>query len=334
MYLCRMIEICRASLSVFIFFILFIQTISSQNVGGNGELPYPSHLYQEIDDNQDRVLQRTLSQLVFKNKKWKRLVNQKRMSVGLVDLRDMSHIRYASVNGEHMMYAASLPKIAVLLTAMVAVKEDCLNYDSALKSDLRLMISKSNNAATTRVIERLGFDKIAEVMKDDKYNLYDIAEGGGLWVGKKYAKSGKRKPDPLKGLSHAATVEQVCRYYTLLAYGKLVNEEYSREMLSYLIDPQLHHKFVNTLDRIAPEADVYRKSGSWKSFHSDSVLVDGDNGRKYILVALIDDRDGSKICRDLVNTAEKALGINDFKLPSTSRPTSEPVLVSKQNEAP
>jgi beta-lactamase class A len=317
-----MTKVIRFAFYSLFFLSVFSKLSYSQNVSENIELPFPTSLYQEINDNQDVVLHRKLKQILTNNKKWKKLISQKRMAVGLVDLRDKTNIRYAAVNGEHMMYAASLPKIAVLLAAMVAVKEGCLIYDDQLKDDLKLMITKSNNAATTRVIELLGFEKIADVMKDDKYNLYDFKNGGGLWVGKKYAKAGKRNPDPLKGLSHAATVEQVCRYYTLLAYGKLVDKEYSKEMLSYLIDPQIHHKFVNTLDKIAPGADVYRKSGSWKSHHSDSVLVYGEDGRKYILVALIEDKDGSKICRDLVNSAEKALGLNGLNIPSIkSAPT-------------
>jgi beta-lactamase class A len=69
----------------------------------------------------------------------------------------------------------------------------------------------------------------------------------------------------------------------------------------------LHHKFVNTLDRIAPGARLFRKSGSWKNWHSDSILVWGDDGRKYILVALIEDADGENIIRNLVQPAELAL---------------------------
>ena len=104
-------------------------------------------------------------------------------------------------------------------------------------------------------------------------------------------------------------------------------------MMSYLIDPQIHHKFVNTLDRIAPNADVYRKSGSWRTYHSDSVLVFGENGRRYILVALIESSNGSKICRSLVSAAEKALGLDNAKLPSSvTIPSNTPILTSKGSE--
>ena len=38
-------------------------------------------------------------------------------------------------------------------------------------------------------------------------------------------------------------------------------------------DPGIDHKFVRTLKRLAPEAELYRKSGSWRDWHADSVLV-------------------------------------------------------------
>lgn len=303
-------------------------SIVSQGVDDFNGLPYPSFQYQEVGDQVDPVLQRNLELMISKNPQWQILASQKRLAIGLVDIKDSENIRYASINGKHMMYAASLPKIAVLLAAIQSVEEGCLVYDDALKSDLRLMIAKSNNAATTRVIERLGFDKIASVLRDDEYDLYDRKEGGGLWVGKKYAKSGKKKPDPLKGISHAATVEQVCRYYTMLAYGKLVSEEYSREMMKYLIDPEINHKFVKTLHQIAPDADLYRKSGSWRAYHSDSVLVYGEGGRKYILVALIEDAGGGKICCDLVGEIENALGIDAGYIPVQPRPNGPVVKVA------
>lgn len=297
--------------------LIFCATQSSvcQSVVEASTYPYSSYYYQDATMEKDDALQAQLNKYILSNKKWKKLISQKRMSVGLVDLRQIDNPRYAGINDQHMMYAASLPKIAVLLAAMDAIEDGCLIYDNDLKKDLRLMIAKSNNAATTRVIERLGYDKIASVMQDDRYKFYDIDKGGGLWVGKKYAKSGHKKPDPLKGLSHAATTQQVCRYYQMLAYGKLVTPEYNTEMMKYLINPEINHKFVNTLSAIAPKAGLFRKSGSWRTYHSDSVLVDGENGRKYILVTLIDDPSGSKICRSLVTQVEKALGVGKYAQP-------------------
>ena len=80
-------------------------------------------------------------------------------------------------------------------------------------------------------------------------------------------------------------------------------------MLDIMEKPALHHKFVNTLDKIAPNARLFRKSGSWRTYHSDSILVWGKNSRRYILVALIDDSNGEQIIRNLVKPVEKALKV-------------------------
>jgi len=306
--------------------LLFFSFLTAQIGPQEYHLPFDNYLYQEVSENVDPGLQLSLERIIAQNPTYARLAVKKKLAVGLVDLRDPAHLKYAAINSKHMMYAASLPKIAVLLSAMEAVNEGCLRYDEDLKSDLRLMIAKSNNAATTRVIERLGFDQIASVMRDDKYDFYDKYDGGGLWVGKKYAKSGRKKPDPLKGISHAATVEQVCRYYTMLAYGKLVNEEFNLEMMRYLKDPEINHKFVKTLNKLAPNADVYRKSGSWRNFHADSALVFGDQGRQYILVVLAESPSGSRICSQMVRHAEKILGINKTPLLASKRNQDKPTV--------
>ncbi len=290
-----------------LIFSLFAMTIFGQNLVELGILCTDSH--EELKPLRELVDQDLQAQLMVQlkaNRKWRKLIDNKKMSVGLVDLRDLKNVKFAQVNGSNMMYAASLPKIAVLLASMDALEKGELQETAEVKKDMRLMIAKSNNQATTRMIDRIGFDKIKSVLMDPKYELYDKDHGGGLWVGKRYAAAGKRLPDPMNGLSHGATVEQVSRFYYLLAHGQLVCSDRSQQMLNIMADPKLHHKFVNTLDRIAPEARVFRKSGSWRNFHSDSALVWGPD-RKYILVALLEDSEGESIIRKLVLDVEKVL---------------------------
>ena len=276
---------------------------------GNTKVDLPITLnkaIKPIKEIEDSDLQITLEKEINKNKTWRRLVKGKQMSVAIVDLSDSTKFRYAGVNDNHMMYAASLPKIAILLAVMDAIDKGELEYTDELKRDLRLMISKSNNRASTRNIDRVGYKKIEQVLRAPKHKLYDEEVGGGLWVGKRYASAGKRYPDPIKGLSHAATTRQVCSFYYQLALGNLISTERSKEMLQIMKKPALHHKFVNTLDKVAPKADVYRKSGSWRNYHSDSALVWGPD-RKYIIVALIDYDYGEQTIRDLVIPLEKVL---------------------------
>lgn len=262
--------------------------------------------FEPLDKCESSVLKTNLSDKLNQNKLWKKLIKQKKMSVALVDLSDLDNVKYADVNGNEMMYAASLPKIAILLAAMDAIEKGELEESTEVKKDMKLMISKSDNQASTRMIDRLGYQKIADVMMDPQYKLYDKKRGGGLWVGKRYAAGGKKNPDPIKGLSHAATAKQVARFYYMLAFGQLVNEERSEQMLQIMIDPALHHKFVNTFDKIAPKAKLFRKSGSWSEFHSDSIMVWGPD-RQYILVALVQDKNGEQIIRELGKAVDEVI---------------------------
>ncbi|WP_452600971.1 serine hydrolase [Pontimicrobium sp. MEBiC06410] len=271
------------------------------------ELPIePNGEIEVIGELQDSMLQNLLEVKLNSNPKWKKLIKNKKLSVGIVDLSDVNNVKYAGINDKHMMYAASLPKIAILLAAMDAIESGELEDTAELQKDMRLMISKSNNQASTRMIDRIGYKKIEAVLRAPKTKLYDEEVGGGLWVGKRYAAGGKRYPEPMKGLSHAATTRQVCSFYYQLVMGNLVSTERSKQMLNIMKDPALHHKFVNVLDVIAPKATVYRKSGSWKNYHSDSALVWGPE-RHYIIVALIEDGTGEQIMRKLVKPLDKIL---------------------------
>jgi beta-lactamase class A len=231
-----------------------------------------------------------------------------RMAVALVDLGPPEGPRLASVNGDRMIYAASLPKIAILLGAFDALESGRLSETKAVLTDLEAMIRRSDNPAATRMIERVGLQRIDDVLMQDRYRLFDPAQGGGLWVGRAYARNSKRIPDPVAGLSHGATALQVARFYHLLAHGRLVSRDRSRQMLGFLSNPGINHKFVRSLsERHARPGRVYRKSGTWKNWHADSVLVWEDGWRRYILVGLVESPQGEQILRSLVPIAESLL---------------------------
>ena len=291
------------SLSLLSLFMLAAINVNAQQSLPVADLAEITPLTEVAND----PLQVLLEDEVMKNPTWRRLINNKKMSIGVVDLNNVNNAHYAGINSNEMMYAASLPKIAILLASMDAIEKCELQETAEVTRDLNLMINRSDNHASTRMIDRLGYDKIAKVLKSPEYKLYDELNGGGLWVGKRYAAGGPRNPDPIKGLSHAATVQQVCRFYYKMITGNLVSPERSKKMLDIMEDSHIHHKFVNTLDRIAPNARVFRKSGSWRNYHADSALVWGKDGRKYILVALVEDPNGEQIIRDLVVPLENII---------------------------
>lgn len=260
-------------------------------------------LYELFDEGlQTRVLG-----TVFRDRSWKRLCRQKKMAVGVVDLSGRGPARFARINGESMMYAASLPKIGILLAGAQALEDGILKETPDVLADMRCMIARSDNHAATRMIDRLGFKGIARVLMDPRYRLYDPLRGGGLWVGKRYAADGPRLPDPLMGISHAASATQICRFFYMLYTGRLVSSARSHQMLEMLSDPEIHHKFVHVLEKRAAGARLFRKSGTWKQWHSDAVMVWGPERRRYIAVALVDDPRGEAILRKLIAALDDEL---------------------------
>lgn len=259
-------------------------------------------LYERVDVG----LQADLESRLSANPEWRRLIQRKQLAVGVVDLsHDMP--RFARVNGNQMMYAASLPKIAILLAAYASFEDGTLAETPEMHEDLAAMIRVSNNAAATRVLDAVGMLKLEQVMRDPHFGFYDEARGGGLWVGKRYAASGVRRGDPLYNVSHGATVTQVCRFYYMLSNKRLINEHRSEQMLADLADPAIHHKFVAEIEQRAPLAKIFRKSGTWQRWHADSVLVQGTQWRNYILVALVESENGEAILRGLVPAVESIL---------------------------
>jgi beta-lactamase class A len=301
------------ALTVFLGVINICQ--AKNNVESNLPFSIPDAKIFPLRKLVDIDLQKRLEFTLKKNKTWAKLIKKKKMAVGLVDISDPYNVKFARVNGSEMMYAASLPKLAVLLSAAQALEDGSLEETKQVLNDMHNMISQSDNKAATRLIDLLGYAKIESTLTDPKYELYDPEYGGGLWVGKRYAKKGKRYPDPLMGLSHGASVTQVCRFYYLLSMGKLVNAQRSEQMLTMLADPEIHHKFVITLDKLAPEAKLYRKSGTWRHWHSDSILVWGPVWRRYILAALIEDKNGENILRELVTVIENILETQSIAVP-------------------
>ncbi len=262
--------------------------------------------WKPLQESVDKGLQASLEARLNANPQWRKLIHDKKMAVSVVDLRGPGP-RFARINGDHMMYAASLPKIAILLAAHASIEDGSLKETPAVQRDLVDMIRVSSNAAATRLIDQVGMKKIEAVLRDPRYGFYDEAHGGGLWVGKRYASAGPRVGDPLHNISHGATATQVARFFYLLSKGRLINPERSSIMLEELADPALHHKFVSQVENRAPGARMFRKSGTWKLWHSDAIMVRGTHWRDYILVGLVESRDGESILRQVLPAVEDLL---------------------------
>jgi beta-lactamase class A len=243
-----------------------------------------------LNTSGDSQLQQALESLV-EDQGLKAAVQAKELAMVLVILTDPETPRLAELNGRNMVYAASLPKIAILLGAAVAIDEGRLELDDELQTDLDNMIRHSSNRSATKVLELVGRDELLNILQSPEYNFYDRSDNGGLWVGKDYGPSSAYRRDPLSGISHGATAFQAARFYYKLQNGDLVSPKQTQMMLNVLSNPGINHKFVKGLQAY-PEIEIYRKSGSWKTYHADSALVRGD-GFAYIMVALANNKNGS-----------------------------------------
>src|SRR4029078_1707025 len=129
-------------------------------------LMVPEDSVGRLETLHDQDLQTKLEAILHSNQHWVALSKSNSLSIGIVDMQDPMHSRFASINENNMVYAASLPKIAVLLASEDAIEQGRLVETPAVKADMRLMIAKSNNEAATRMIERVGIKQIGQVLQD------------------------------------------------------------------------------------------------------------------------------------------------------------------------
>lgn len=263
--------------------------------------PSPDLLDTLCDERLQKGLEQSLEQLNLVS-----AAAREDLTIALVDITDPSEPRHAYINPNKMMYAASLPKIAILLGAFDRISHNEMRLDENTKKTLTRMIRNSCNKSATAMLNKVGKRYLANLLQSPRYRLYDPSRNGGLWVGKEYAKVKAWKRDPLNNLSHGATALQVARFYFMLETGQLVSPEYSRQMKAMLGDPAIHHKFVKGLQAVSPESLIFRKSGTWKSFHSDSAIIEHNN-RTYIAVAMANNVKGGQWLSDLIVSMDRLI---------------------------
>ncbi len=261
--------------------------------------PLWAHLDPDLEEN----LMRSMVDLGLEGP-----LREHKLAVALVDTTDLDHPRVAALNGDTMLYAASLPKIAVMLGVFQKAAEGKLTIDEETRDELRRMIRRSSNPDATALMRKVGLDYIARTLISSRYRLYDPFRNGGLWAGKEYASVGAWRRDPIDNLSHGATPMQIARFYYMLQTGKLVNPQASAEMKELLGHSAIHHKFVRGLEATEPTAVVYRKSGTWGISHADGALVERRDGSTFIAAAIAEDPRGGEWLSQIIIQMNRLIG--------------------------
>jgi beta-lactamase class A len=226
-------------------------------------------------------------------------------AVGLLDLK---RSRVAMIHPDRIEYAASVPKIGILLAFFQLQPEAARQLDPQTRHELGLMAKASNNEMATKFSRQLGLAAIQDVL--NSCGFYDQSRGGGIWVGKHYGKSDERIPDPVGGHSHAATVRQLLRFYLLLEQGKLVSPAASETMRDIFRSPEIPHDQIKFVKGLAGRnVEILRKWGSWENWLHDTAIIKGPD-RYYILVALTHHPKGDNYLSEL------AVAVDDLVIQS------------------
>jgi len=284
----------KKSLSIFLYLLILVSPSL-----------FAAPSYPDLANSTDGNLQQNLKKSLKKMGLSKHVANKK-LALSLVDITDPDNPKVASVNGTNMMYAASLPKIAILLGAFERIENGTLKFDKKNRQLMTRMIRNSSNTAATAMLNKVGKKYLAKLLQSPRYKLYDKTKNGGLWVGKEYGRGAAFQRDPLHNISHGATTLQVARYYYLLETNRLVSAKLTKDMKEILSKPAINHKFVKGLKKIHPDSEIFRKSGSWRQFHADSAIVERD-GRRYIAVALAENPKGGQWISQLIVEMDKLI---------------------------
>jgi beta-lactamase class A len=214
-----------------------------------------------------------------------------------VGVLDLTNGRVAMIHPDRIEYAASVPKIGILLAYFQVHPEAATKLDPTTRHELGLMAKASSNEMASKFSHEIGLKKIQEII--NSYGLYDASHGGGIWVGKHYGKDKERYGDPVADHSHAATVRQLLRWWLMLEQGKLVSPDACNTMKEILASPDIpadENKFVKGL--AGRDVQILRKWGTWDDWRHDTADVTGKD-RHYILVALTHHAKGDEYLESL-----------------------------------
>lgn len=229
-------------------------------------------------------------------------------AVGVLDLK---HLRLAMLNPDRMEYAASVPKVGILLAWFQMHRGWETNLDTATRHELGLMAKASSNEAASKFSREMGLEAIQRVI--ESHGLYDAMRGGGIWVGKHYGPGAERVVDPVGNHSHGANVRQLLRFFLLLEQGRLVSSEASQAMREIFASPDIPHDNIKFVKGLAGRnREILRKWGTWQDWRHDAALISGE-GRRYILVALTHHAKGDEYLVEVVKEVDDlAGGLNAF----------------------
>ena len=264
-----------------------------------------AEIYSEYALGYDTAVDSALQSKIEQIDKDLRLKYGMTTNLPAVGVLDLTSLRLAMIRPDVEDYAASVPKVGILLAYFAKHPEAASHLDPTVRHELGLMAKLSNNEMAAKYSRQLGLTNIQSVL--NHYGLYDTNHGGGIWVGRHYGKSDERIGSPMGDNSHAATVRQLLRYFLWLEQGRLVSPEASKTMREIFESPDLPHddiKFVKGLE--GRDVHIIRKWGTYQNWFHDVAVVEG-GGRHYIIAGMTHHPKGDDYLADLAREVDNVL---------------------------
>lgn len=172
----------------------------------------------------------------------------------------------ASVNADAKMQSASVIKLFIMATAYDEMAKGNM-VPTEVSSDIKLMITQSENFATNRMIDRLGFDKINNYIRSNGYTNTEL---------NRYMLKSNANGDNYTSSKDAAKIlENIYNH-------KCVSYEASEQMMAYLKAQQLRSKIP---DGVPSGVQTANKTGELDTVENDAAIVFKDNA-PYVLVVM------------------------------------------------
>jgi hypothetical protein len=244
----------------------------------------------------------------FKDKK----LEEKQLSITLIDLRDSQRPVQASFRGNEPIYPASVVKMFYLVMAHRLMEDGKLKETDELKRALKDMIVESSNDATSYVLDVItdttsgpelkGAELKRWAEKRNAVNRYFTALGyTGINVNQKTYCEGPYGREQLfrgsKGENrNRLTTEATARLLSEIVLGRAVTPARSRMMLELMkrdysgqsTDPDDQaHGFTGIA--LAPGARLWSKAGWTSTTRHDAAYIELANGARFILVTFTTD---------------------------------------------
>ena len=185
-------------------------------------------------------------------------------SVYAKDLTSNSDI--ASVNADAKMQSASVIKLFIMATAYDEMAKGNM-VPTNVSSDIKLMITQSDNDATNRMIDRLGFDKINSYIKSNGYS--------NTVLSRKMLASTANGDNYTSSKDAAKILENIYNH-------KCVSYEASEQMMTYLKAQERTGKIPAGVPSGVQTAN---KTGELDTVENDAAIVFKDNA-PYVLVVM------------------------------------------------